>query len=190
MIVRLVRQWLDAWRDRPVAVQSPLSVEEAVARLDAGLSRSLWRLPTTPSIIRVRGEVAPEYVRLTPYSGGRNSWRPVLDGRIVASPAGGSELVGTIGLHAGVRVFCALWFGGVILFQAVFIIAALRHLMTQGSAELVGPAFIPLLMLAFGVALTSFGFWSGARDERYLLAWLRSRLDADSASDGAAATRG
>jgi hypothetical protein len=188
---RLVRLWLDNWRDRPVAVQSPLSVDEAVTRLAAGLTRSAWSRPPTPSVIRVRGKVVREYVRLTVHSPGRRSWRLVLDGHIAASPAGGSELTGTMGQHRASRVFNALWLGTVALTAIGFTVAALWQLVTgRWSAESAGPVAISFALLCLGAALMTGGLSSGARDERYLRAWLHKQLNTGSTADGGAATRG
>ncbi|PXA83838.1 hypothetical protein DMC47_42305 [Nostoc sp. 3335mG] len=79
-------------------------------------------------------------------------------GRIEASGSG-SLIVGHFRVAQPVKVFMALWFGGVTLFALAFIGTSIA----QQSAPWM--AVVPVGMLGFGICLVRFGTWM-ARDDR------------------------
>jgi hypothetical protein len=91
---------------RAFEIRSPLDHVTAATRLDARLtSRAFFKLPGMGSVV---GHVTPERFSLRIYTG-RNSWQPVMRGRIASAPGGGSTLKGTVGQERWVGLFMAFW---------------------------------------------------------------------------------
>lgn len=178
-----VRRWLRLWRDEPVVVDSPLSREAAVSALAGGITgfgsmfaRS-WSFGFGPRV--VRGRVTTEHVRLAAMKPGfRNSWRPVFRGRWETRGTT-TQLVGKIGWHPAVKIFSAVWLGGVACFLVTGLIGGL-DLLAQGRPADAGGWFAfsaaTIAFVAFFAGPTWFAGRSGKKDEEYLRQWLQDRL--------------
>ncbi len=96
-----ITAWLHSWEARRFVLSSPLSVEETRRRLAQGGARHLgefvsgsWMSPGAVSVLskvtgdRIKLEVRRSFVR--------NSWQPVLRGRL-APTATGCQLVCRVG---------------------------------------------------------------------------------------------
>lgn len=123
----------------------------------------------------VLGRVAPDGVRLmAPRPGVRNSWSPVLRGRIVPDGTG-SRLVATIGWHPFTR---AVTFLGLLALPAVGVLIAAQALQPGGAG-----AREALTYLAAGLAgtcgwgvLPAVASWLGVADGVYLRSWVAAAL--------------
>ena len=173
--------WLRAWRSEPWEFVSPLFVEEARTRLIEG-STSYLRSALTfggGGGFSVIGRVGTTRISLQAVQAGvRNSWRPLLRGRL--EPAGtGSRFAGTIGWSPFIRAFSGLWLGGVCCF---FLALAGRAAALAWRGEATADAFLiclaPLGFVLFFVALTSWGIHAGRREAEYLRSWMADRLQA------------
>jgi hypothetical protein len=178
-----VRWWSRRlWVHQPVEICSPLSVQDAAARLDAELFRrwSLTPRRAEPRVPAVTGHVRPDRVRLVlARDHTRNSWRPVLRARL--EPDGvGSRLVGRIGAVWFARWFTTVW----ALVAAVITVVAV--VLGVGST-LAGTTAVPTVLLVTAaclaldggfLALTAVALRSGERDEAALRDWLRRTLEA------------
>jgi hypothetical protein len=91
---------------RTFDIRSPLDPATAAARLDARLASR--RFLTAPEPGSVVGSAAPDRFSLRVFSG-QNSWQPVMRGRIVSDPHGGSTIHGTVGQERWVGLFMAFW---------------------------------------------------------------------------------
>lgn len=89
-------------------------------------------------------------------------------------------------MHPLVIVFMALWFS----FLAVFIMLVFAFPPARGSGAQGGKASmlaVSVGMMAFGVAIVKFGQWLGRREERAIVVFLKTTLEAEdvTASSGA-----
>jgi hypothetical protein len=142
---------------RPVEVRSPLDPAAAEARLRAAIVPArMWQLPAVGAIT---GQVRAGRIRAW-VAAGRNSWRPILSGRIEADAGGGSVVRGRIGPATWVNVFSLVWLIGALALSGTLLVAAIVGLVTgtptirsgQGAA-LAGPSAILLslaVLLFFG----------------------------------------
>ncbi len=88
-----------------------------------------------------------------------------------ASAVGGTEVRVTMRLRAFVGAFMALWFGGLLLFAAMFLRAGFTEGFgppSRGQGVGVGLAVVGGMMLA-GYALMSVAFWTEVRKARRTL---------------------
>jgi hypothetical protein len=106
-----------------------------------GSFRMAWRLryPSGPPFI---GTVHDNWFKMRRDIRGRNSFLPVILGRLISIPTGTRVRV-TMFLHPVVAIFMALWLGVVLL-------GALFH---QS-----GLSFLPWGMFVFGIVLVAVGF--------------------------------
>ena len=164
-----------AWRSEPVALESPLPLPVVRQRLKDG-SVSYLRAGFAYGGLggyRVVGRVCDRTVSLQAARVGiRNSWRPVMRGRL--EPAGtGTRLVGKLGWHPAVRVFSGVWVGmafGIFLVATGFAVAA----PWDPKAFLV--SLVPLGFVAFFVGLTALCIRLSRGEVAYLRSWLADRL--------------
>jgi hypothetical protein len=152
---------LAPWRDRAIRLTSPLGAEEALRSVTGGIG-------SRPGRHQITGRVTHDRVRLKARTPSRNSWRPVLNARVVPV-AHGSELVGSIGTHPVVKVFTVLWLA------AVGAIATANIVFAEGPQR-TAALLLPWAMFAFGVGLNYVGYSLGRNDERVLLDWLAQCL--------------
>jgi hypothetical protein len=161
---------VDAWRDERVELASPLSADEARARLRDALRspvRSRLELGGSTGTYDLAGRIGADRLMLsTARVGLRNSWAPVVRGRL--EPAdGGSRLVARMGWHPGIKAVSALWLLGAAV--------AVPGLIAAGDAQF---ALVPLGMLVLFVALMVWGERGGRRVTVRLREFLAERLDA------------
>ncbi len=157
--------------DSPRVVNVPLPYERFVieTRLTPGQVAERLREVTAPGRrLRLRssaggkafeGTVSDLEFRLTRVIGYRNSFLPVVRGRIEDAPDG-ARIEVSMRLHPAVFGFMALWFGFLtIILAVIFAIASIRQTFS--------PFFlVPLGIYAFGYALTTGGFKLESRRSR------------------------
>ena len=178
VVGRWIRVWVRAWRSEPLVLVSPLPVPAVRARLIEGRTTYLRAAFTFAGFggYRVVGRVGERRIVLEAAAVGvRNTWRPVLRGRL--EPEGtGSRLVGRLGWSPFVKAFSALW---LTIVGSAFVGITLRAVAVVWSGEATGGVFlyglIPLGMLLFFVGLTAWGIQLGRR-AIYLRSWLGDRL--------------
>jgi hypothetical protein len=106
------------------------------------------------------GECSIEGFKISRIIQYRNSFLPVITGRI--TPEGAGSLVKIkMRLPVFASVFMTFWFGCVILFSLGSIPGFFA-----GLANVDSGALFPLGMVAFGIALTSGGFWFEAPKQK------------------------
>jgi hypothetical protein len=145
--------------------QTSLSPDQVADRLRAllrprvgfweGIEQSLDPQPDRPPF---RGEVSDRAFKMTRVIGYRNSFLPVLRGRIEDDATGGSVVRIRMTLPAFTAIFLIFWIG----FIARFLIgdlAAVGHLRS----------YAPLFMLLFAVVLTPVAFFAEVRKAEQLL---------------------
>lgn len=125
----------------------------------------------------VLGTIQGDTIRLQIRRYYRNSFAPRYHGRL-RCVRDGTAIEGEFRMHPFVRVFMAIWFS----FLAFFLVAVLASFVT-GRAEVrssnnLALLLIPLGMAAFGVLLIKFGQWLGRSEERKMLNFLKTTLEA------------
>lgn len=114
--------------------------------------------------------------------GVRNSWRPVMRGRLEPEQSG-SRFVGRLGWSPFVKAFSALWLGAVTCF---FLGLLIRALAMAWAGEATGVAFLiclaPLGFVFFFAGLTTWGTLAGRGEAMILRSWLEDRLKTAEAS--------
>jgi hypothetical protein len=123
----------------------------------------------------ILGRVDERAIRLYAYSGNRNSFGPLLRGRVVRS---GDTAAGSSARSAGVqrvRAFFAVWIGLIALGFIASVIVEIVNVVTHDW----GAARVTLAMVgataAFvtvGCLIVSFGTWLGRTERHVLLRWL------------------
>lgn len=174
-----MRKWFAAWRYQPVEWVSALPVEEVRERMNMGLTspfRAVFFYGGSGEH-RLTGHAGRSRVTVAAGRAGvRNSWGPVLRGRL--EPAGsGCRLAGKIGWHPAVWALSAVWLGGVLC--AFVVLAALgvaTVLMGDADGGLLLAALVPVGMTAFFVAIITWGIRAARPDETYLRSWAADRL--------------
>jgi hypothetical protein len=152
-------------------------MHEAVERLADGVP-SEWALlvhsktldPGSPIIV---GKVSQRRLRVRArrWHRARNSWRPMLRGRLTVASEG-CVLVGKIGWHPMTRLVTFAWLGGL-----AFLPVLATSSQTAGALNPLAFRALILGMLAFVIILSTLGSWMGRKDEEALLCWLSERLD-------------
>lgn len=175
--------WLSSWRDQCFVVSSPLTVDDARRRLRDGLTTrgpafAVGLASITESRV-VRGQVRQESVRLVAMRPGvRNSWRPVLRGRLQATDIG-CQLACRLGWDPFVRVFTACWLGAVLLGFVHGVVTTVGRAWTgdfatlRDSATLIGGTLGSALFI---VGLTTLARRLSRGDVAHLRTWLAERL--------------
>jgi hypothetical protein len=161
----------------PYSLWTPLAPQEALERLGNGITPTrVWRLgfidPQTP----YTGAVIGSAVRLAYDDGRRNSWRWTFQGDVVSTETG-TWLVGTVGPHAFVPAFSAVWVGGVSLFLLFGTIGFVSDLVTNHGFGWWPLVLVPIGMLKFFVILTQFASRAAGREWRLMDDWLRDLLE-------------
>lgn len=124
------------------------------------------------------GRVSGATFRMYPRGLGRNSWRWVYSGSVVADGEH-SRLTGTLGPPRILLVFSAVWLGFVAAFVVVGIAGMIRALISGGSA--IGPIILtlgPFAMLGFFVTVSNTGWKSAGREWISMEKWLRATVQA------------
>jgi hypothetical protein len=147
-------------------IDSPISPGEAMRRLQPlvrpqpGLGESMlsWFGPRANDDVPFVGRIEAHEFRIHRHIRYRNSFLPQIRGAVDATPTGTRVSV-TMHLHPMVALFIAGW----LSFAGRFALSALAQWGT-GHVQVQ-----PLVMLAFGIALTLGGFYPEARKARTLL---------------------
>ena len=191
---RWIKDWLAEWRNEPMVMVSPLSVDAVRERLAAASTsylRAVFMFGGWGGY-RVVGRVSARRVVLEAAKVGvRNSWRPVLRGHL--EPAGtGSRLVGTLGWHPVVKAFTVVWFGAA---NCVFLGFVVRVVALAWNGDATGDdvllCLVPLAFIVFFVGLNAWAIRAGRGEAKYLRSWLVERLQsADAAIPGYRAWQG
>ncbi len=164
---------------RPLTLQAPGSVSDAVRRLEGAVSRSALRTLFRESLV---GSVSPSSVvvrRYRPWRSG-NSFGPTFVGRFVQEPDA-VRLEGAFTLHPLMRWVMTLWFSFVGLFLAVGVVRIIAHPIMGDELLFVAAA---LGLGLWGVGLLRFGRWVGRKDVPYIETGLAAALGAPAARDG------
>jgi hypothetical protein len=177
---RLLSDWLAIWRTRRILIRTARPPVDAARELVEAKRRSSWADPVPHGPLRVVvGRVSAERVWLTARRlSFRNSWRPVLRGRLVEVP-GGTELVGGFACLPFVQVFTALWLGLIGLFGLIGLAGAVAQVVRGDWTDLgppLGLAGGTLAVLTLATTLMALASRSGLRDEEFLRRWLAARL--------------
>lgn len=106
------------------------------------------------------GEISAERFQINRIIHYRNSFLPRITGTITPQE-NGTKIDIKMKLHPFITVFMAVWFTGVILAT----LAVLFVLLTKPEEATIG-MLVPLVMLVFGIALVSGGFWFEAPKQK------------------------
>ena len=143
-------------------IATTMSAEGVIAVLNDATEPAKWfRLSTQHRTFQ--GSITGDGFRITRIVHYRNSFLPVIRGRLRPGPAGVTIAV-TMSVHPFVTVFMCVWFGGVGL-GIVTVLASLASGQTKAAPILL----IPFAMLLFGWTLVAGGFWFEARKAKLIL---------------------
>lgn len=157
------------WRPSPnrVTIDSPLAVDDALARLQAGFNNEF------------RGRVENNGVKLwraRDFATSRNTFAPLFYG-VVAPIATGSQISGHFQMHPVTRLYTGAWIGLSTLLALVFVVAAALRATPESTATDALPIlFVALLPLA-GWLLVRFQQGKGRADEEAMRVWMRTVLE-------------
>jgi hypothetical protein len=152
----------------PANFASDLSVAEAVRRLSAATTRSIFSAFTREAAVGTVEESRVSLQRSIPLL--HNSFKPIFVGAFHPS-LNGAKLIGVFRMHRSVQIFMTVWFG----FCIFWTVAATLDELTAATPG----GFFPLFgvgMLAFGVALVHFGKWLSRNDPAWLAAVIQKAL--------------
>ena len=139
---------------RRFSIDTPLSPDEAIARLREVVEPVKWLRSSRDHAV-FEGAVTNDTFVIERILKGRNSFRPVVSGRVESVPGNGARVTGHMRLALPTIVFVILWFSGVTW---ACILTARGIIQRQIGA----PGLIPFGLLLFGIALTYGGFLSEA----------------------------
>ena len=134
-------------------IDSLLPACEIYAALDAVVEPPKWFRWRSTSGKKFYGEISNDNFKIWRIISYRNSFIPIIEGKITPTISGSSIAV-TMRLHWFVALFMLFWLGGVSTGVVTFLIAVMR-----GKMEPFPTLLIPLGMLVFGIAMTSGCFW-------------------------------
>ncbi len=152
---------LAGFRPRSVVLSSPYPVSECRRRLAAVTTRrgsASWYLdPSTAGRAepRFRGDAGSWLLSVTLFEGGRNGFRPWLDGRLEPAAGGGTTLTASVGMQGGKRaVWCLIAGAGGLI--SVSMVAGGAALLAsgrlQGLAAVLGSLALVACVAGFGAA--------------------------------------
>jgi hypothetical protein len=105
----------------------------------------------------------------------RNSFAPIFSGRLIPQ-VNGTRVEGRFGMHPFVKIFLAVWFGGVAIIGGLIFIRSIGQALSVYTSDnqhtLIGFA-VPLILLFFGILLVRFGKQLGRNEETLILNWLK-----------------
>jgi hypothetical protein len=140
---------------RTFEITSPLSAEAALERLRASAEPRKW-LRASRDHKTFEGAIEGSEFELRRIIHYRNSFLPQIRGH-VEPLRDGSRLTGTMRVHPVIVAFMVLWMAIVVFIGVPLIAGALSdHRFPPVS-------LVPIIMLAFGIALPTFGFRFEAR---------------------------
>jgi len=159
------------WRDERWRFETTLTPEECAARLRPAIDGYLMFFGGKSVI----GHANTGGASLRKRIWYRNSFQTVLDARF--RQEGTTTIVeGRTGMGILTRVFMLIWCGAVLLIGGGVTLSALSA--SEGGAGTIGAGLFPVGMVAFAVALVTFGRWLARDEAAFLLSFLRGRLDA------------
>ena len=142
---------------------SPFTPEDCADRLQAAMG----------PFSEVEGRVETGWVRLRKKIFIRNSFQTFLHATL--APCGtGTRLRGTLGVHPVVKGFMGVWFGGLGLFGVIGVI--------KGAPPLPGLLMLSG-MIVFGVVMIWFCRFMARGEERLLMEFVTSTLEAEPATN-------
>lgn len=167
---------LDFWRLRPVEIVSPVPPVELRQRVRATLAREHRAYKARPLLDRlddplftrfVQGECDPYRLRLVVRRGRypvRNGGTVTLVATVTTRDDGGSDVRGTVGASAFMRIFMASYVTLLVLVTMVLLIVHPNP-----------AAIMTALMAMVGLFICSIEAEPCQRDEEFVLAWLNAR---------------
>lgn len=165
MLHRLKQMWIG----EPVEFESAYGLDNSVERLRAATSRWIFSALAQEAAVGKVTESRVSLQRVIPMVG--NSFKPFFVGHFVQSD-GKVKLIGRFTINWFVKIFMAVWFGGIGFFIVGGIVAAIRApRMTAFPLTAIG-------MLAFGVGLLYLGAWFSRNEVAWLSDVIRGALSA------------
>jgi len=165
---------------------TPYSVEECIRRIEAASERDRPFLSDLRWSSGVLARVSSDRFRLR-YRRFlvRNSFAPILDGRI-ESTSTGSLVHAHFRWHRAVLGFAIVWFSGIVGIGGVmFVVSAgalVRGENRVGETNVLLGLLFPVGLLAFGITLVRFGQFLGRTDRREILSFIQRELKASEES--------
>jgi hypothetical protein len=156
----------------PAEFGSAYSIDESVRRLSAATKSSSFKALANEAAVGVVTESKVSLQRSIPLV--HNSFKPFFVGSFQRR-GGEVMLSGVFRMHRAVQVFMTIWFGFCLFWTAASTIIATL-------ADSRNPPLLPLFglgMIAFGVALVSFGKWLSRNDIAWLSAAISNALAAN-----------
>ena len=138
-------------------VESALPAAEILAVLDAVVEPPKWFRWRAASGKKFFGEVSTDNFKIWRIISYRNSFLPIIEGRITPTISG-SHIAVTLRLHGFVSLFMLFWLGGVSTGLVSFVTEVMRA--KPGPLPLL---LVPSGMFLFGVVMTSGCFWWEAK---------------------------
>ena len=162
---------------------SPLPPAECVSRLVAVMDTeqsAIFSLAGLFGSKPVIGRVTETSLQLRKRIGYRNSFQSFLAATL-RPEAGGTVISGEVAMHAFVKVFMFIWFGGVILIGGTAFVVTAGTIFFGSSSQHQNAwmgAVIPTVMLLFGFGLVRFGRFLARDEARFLTDFLMQTLNA------------
>jgi hypothetical protein len=138
-------------------IESPMPAEEILAVLDAVVEVPKWFSWRAASGKKFFGEVSADNFKIWRIISYRNSFLPIIEGRITPTISG-SHIAVTLRLHRFVALFMLFWLGGVSTGLGTFVTEVMR-----GKTEPLPLLLVPCGMFLFGIVMTSGCFWWEAK---------------------------
>ncbi len=177
-------------RRKPVVLDCPLPVAECLRRLEAvtsSRSYSSWHL--NPANVgrpapRFRGSVGGDRVLVAQFrdAGDRNSFAAWLEARLEPAAAGGTTLIGSVGLRAEVRAVMLIIFGGWSLMALTALAAGIALAASGHPLALLPGVLVPLGGSGILAGFTYLGLRSLGREVPGILGAVASVLESTTAS--------
>ncbi len=160
----------------PVDFTSPQTKEECIRRLKEVVGGD-WALMTQQAVV---GPVSESFFRLRKRIRYRNSFQPNLICELEQRP-GDTLLRCRFGFHPIVGIFLGVWVVAAVVFGIVFLFTDIPQQISEGADGLAGQAWLlfnPITRLIFVYALIRFGLYPGRNEPKFLIDFLREKLDA------------
>ena len=158
------------WRGERWRFETPLKPEVCAERLRPVVD-GYFKLFGDNSLI---GHVSPQGARLKKRIGYRNDFQSQLTARFRQD--GAKTIVeGRTGMNDFTLAFLAFWFVVVTPFSLWIAVSGSRGPDAYGEKSLL--ELLPIVTIAFAVAVVAFGRWLARNEAAFLKAALRSRLD-------------
>lgn len=145
-----------------LSLRSPLSPGEIAALFGGRIKEWQW-MRFTGGGHHFQGSLTADKFTMSRIIGYRNSFLPVIAGKIVPADRG-TFIHLVMRLHVTTAIFLAVWFGFVLL-GSMSVAAGL----ISGKLPFHPALLIPFGMLGFGMALVSWGFWFEALKQKPML---------------------